>query len=52
MLQINVGEYKDWFLQFEQNNGIDIHFKTGKYGVAKEMNRSLLEKIWYVLSNA
>jgi len=32
MLQINVGQYKDQFLQFRQNNGIGIHFKTGKHG--------------------
>jgi len=47
----NIGEYKDQFLQFEWNNGIGIHFKTGKNGVAKETNRSLLEKVQCLLSN-
>ena len=51
VLQINnSGEYKDQFLQF-WNNGIGIHFKTGKHRVAKEMNRFLLENVQYLLSN-
>jgi len=41
----NVGEYKDQFLQFGQNNEIGIHFKAGKHGVGKETNRSFLEKV-------
>ena len=35
-----------------QNNGIGIHFTIGKHGMAKEMNRSLLEKVRCLLSNA
>ena len=38
-------EYNDTFLQFGQNNGIVIHFTNGKDGVAKEMNRALVEKV-------
>ena len=46
MLQFDhVGEYKDRFLQFGQNNGIEIHFIGSKQEVAKEMNHSLLEKV-------
>ena len=41
----HVKEYKDFFLQFGQNNGIVTHFANGKDGVAKEMNRALLEKV-------
>ena len=53
MLQIDhVGEYKNQFLRFGQNIGIDIHFTIGKHGVAKEMNRFLLEKVRCLLSNA
>jgi len=53
VLQIdNVGEYKDQFLQFGQNNEIGIHFKAGKHGMGKETNRSFLEKVQYLLSNA
>ena len=48
----HVEEYKDSFLQFDQNNDIVIHFTNGKDGVAKEMNRALLEKIRYFLFNA
>jgi len=47
-----VEEYKDSFLQFGQNNGIVSHFTNGNIGVAREMNHVLLEKIWYLLSNA
>ena len=46
-----VGQHKDQFLQFGQNNGIGIHFTVGKYGVAKEMNCSLLQKVRYLMSN-
>ena len=48
----HIEEYKDCFLQFGQNNGIVTHFKNEKDGVAKEMNRALLEKVQYLLSNA
>ena len=48
----HVREYKDLFLWFGQNNGIDIHFTVGKYRVAKETNCYFLEKIWCLLSNA
>jgi len=40
----HVEEYKDSFLQFDQNDSIATHFTNGKDGVAKEMNRALLEK--------
>jgi len=53
VLQINyVEKYKDQFLQLGQNNEINIHFKTGKHWMIEEMNRSLLEKIRWLLSNA
>jgi len=48
----NVGEYNDQFLQLRQNNGIYIHLKIGKHGVATKMNRFLLEKVRCLLSNA
>ena len=54
----HVKEKKDSFLQFGQNNGIVTHngifthFTNKKDGVAKEMNRALLEKVQYLLSNA
>ena len=48
----HVEEYKDSFPQFGQNNGIVTHFTNEKDGVAKEMNSALLEKVWYLLSNA
>ena len=48
----HVEEYKDSFLQFGQNNGIESHFTNEKIGVAREMNRVLLEKVRYLLSNA
>jgi len=52
-LQIdNVKKYKNQFLQFGQNNGIGTHFTNGIYGLAKEINRSLLEKARCLLSNA
>jgi len=47
----HVGEYKDQFLQFGQNNGISIHFTVEKHEVAKVLNCSLLEKVRYLLSN-
>jgi len=47
----HVEKYKDYFQQFGQNNGIVTHFTNGKDGVAKEMNRALLEKVRYLLSN-
>ena len=48
----HVEEYKASFLQFGQNNGIVTNFTNEKDGVAKEMNRDLLEKVHYLLSNA
>jgi len=48
----HVGEYIDRFLQFSQNSSIGIQFTVGKYWVAKEMNRPLLKKVQYLLSNA
>ena len=48
----HVGEYKDFFLQFGQNNGIKTHFTYEKDGVAREVNYALLEKVQYLLSNA
>ena len=47
----HVEEYNDSFLQFGQNNGIENHFTDEKDGVAREVNRALLEKVWYLLSN-
>jgi len=40
------------FVQFGQNNVIGIYFTVGKHGVAKDMNRSLLEMVRCLLSNA
>ena len=52
-LQIdNVEKYKNQFLQFGQNNGIGTHFTNGIYGLAKKINRFLLEKARCLLSNA
>ena len=52
-LQIgNVERYKNQFLQFGQNTGIGAHFADGIYGLAKEINYSLLEKVQCLLSNA
>ena len=48
----DVEEYKDFFLQFGQNNGIETHFTDGLDGVAIEVNCALLEKVQYLLSNA
>ena len=47
-----IEEYMDSFLQFGQNNSIEIHFTDGKDGVAREVNRALLEEVQYLLSNA
>ena len=49
----NIEKYnRDYFLQFGKNNGISIHFRAQKkIRVAKELNRALLEKIWYLLFN-
>ena len=52
MLQIDNVEYKNQFLQFGQNNGINTHFTIRKYGVTKEMNLFFLEKFWCLLFNA
>jgi len=40
------------FLQFGQNTGTDTHFTNRIYGLAQKINRSLLEKFRYLLSNA
>jgi len=40
------------FLRFGQNTGIGTHFTDGIYGLAKEINRSLLEKARWLLFNA
>ena len=51
-LQINnVEKYKNRFLQFGQNTGIDTHFTNGIQELAKKINRSLLEKVRCLLSN-
>ena len=47
----HAGECID-FCDFDQNNDIAIYFIVGKHGVAKEMNRSLLEKVQCLLFNA
>ena len=39
-------------MQFGHNNAIRIHFRVGKHWVSKGINRALLEKVWYLLSNA
>ena len=52
-LQIgNVERDMNQFLQFGQNTGIGTHFTEGIHGLAKEINHSLLEKVWCLLSNA
>ncbi|KAH9689155.1 Integrase catalytic domain-containing protein [Citrus sinensis] len=53
----NEGEYtSDPFLQVCQNEGIKRHFTVRhtlqQNGVAERMNRTLLEKVWCMLSNA
>ena len=40
----NVERYKNQFLRFGQNTGIGTHFTDRIHGLAKEINRSLLEK--------
>ena len=40
------------FLRFGQNTGIATHFTKGINRLAKEVNRSLLEKVRWLLSNA
>ena len=35
-----------------RTNGIETHFTDEKNGVAREVNRALLEKVRYLLSNA
>jgi len=45
-LQIgNVERDMNQFLQFGQNTGNYTHFTEGIHGLAKEVNRSLLEKV-------
>ena len=52
-LQIgNVEKYKNQFLQFGQNTGIGTYFTDGLHELAKKINRSLLEKARWLLSNA
>ena len=52
-LQIgNVERDMNQFLRFGQNIGIGIHFTEGIYGLAKKVDRSLLEKVRCLLSNA
>jgi len=46
----HVGEYKDQFLQFDQNNGMKMHFTIQKDGIAKKINRALLKKVRHLLS--
>jgi len=48
----NVKKYKNQFLQFGQNTGIGTHFTNGIHGLAKKINRSFLEKVRCLLSNA
>jgi len=52
-LQISIVErYRNQFLRFGQNTGIGTHFTDGIHGLAKEINRSLLEKVRCLLSNS
>ena len=52
-LQIdNIEKYMNQFLQFGQNTGTGTHFTNGIHELAKEINRSLMEKVRCVLSNA
>ena len=53
----NEGEYtSNPFLQLCHDEGIKRHFTvreiSQQYGVAERMNKTLLEKVWYMLSNA
>jgi len=51
-LQIgNIERYKNQFLQFDQNTGIGTQFTNGLHGLAKEISRSLLEKVQRLLFN-
>ena len=47
----NVEKDMNHFLRFGQNTGIGTHFTEGIHGLAKEINRSLLEKVRLLLSN-
>jgi len=52
-LQISIVErYRNQFLRFGQNTGIGTHFTDGIHGLAKEIYRSLLEKVRCLLSNS
>ena len=45
-LQIgNIERYMDQLLRFGQNTSMGTHFTDGIHGLAKEVNRSLLEKV-------
>ena len=48
----NVERYRNQFLRFVKNTGIGTHFTDRLYGLAKEVNCSLLEKARCLLSNA
>ena len=48
----NVEKYKNQVLQFNQNTSIGTHFTNGIHELAKKINRSLLEKVRWLLSNA
>ena len=48
----NIGKDMNQFLRFSQNTGIVTHFTEGTNELAKEINRSLLEKVRWWLSNA
>ena len=52
-LQIgNVRKDVNQFLRFGQNISIGTHFTEGIHGLAKDVNRSLLEEVRWLLSNA
>ena len=52
-LQIgNVEGDMNQFLRFGHNTGIGTHFTKGIHRLTKEINRSLLEKVRCLLSNA
>ena len=46
----NVERDMNQFLRFSQNTGIGTHFTEGINGLAKEINRSMLEKVRCLLS--
>ena len=48
----HIEEYNNSFLQFGQSNSIETHFTDEKDGIAREANCTLLEIVWYLLSNA